>query len=126
MSENIITDDSKEFISYLNKSLPDSVNYMNLSNLCIAMFFTVDIVPRDFKSLEFSKENISIIFSEICKKRSIPTYPNNASFYGASFHSSHDKGHWLEVLASVLKLNTKPNIKEAEKLLLNQQGNVVK
>jgi len=117
MNKNIITDDFKDFFSYLNKSLPDNINYMNLSNLCLAIFFTVDVLPKEFQSLEFNKEALSIVFSEICKKRNIVTYPNNASFYGASFHSSHDKGHWLEVMASVLKLANSPDTKEAKKLL---------
>jgi len=120
MSKNIVTEDLKDFLLYLNKSLPDNVNYMNLSNLCLTIFFTVDILPEEFQSLELDKEALSIIFSEICKKRNVATHPNNASLFGASFHSSHDKGHWLEVLASVLKLNTKPNIEEAKKLLDNK------
>ncbi|WP_299125909.1 hypothetical protein [uncultured Tenacibaculum sp.] len=118
MSNNTITDDFKDFFSYLNESLPDSTNYMDLSNLCITMFFTVDFLPEEFKSLELKKEALSIVFSKICEKRNIATYPYDAYIYGASFHNTHDKGHWLEVLASTLKLNTKPDIEEAKKLLL--------
>ncbi len=120
MSKNIITDDFKDFFSYLNESLPDSTNYMNLSNLCLTMFFTLDFLPVEFKSLEFNKEVLAIVFSKVCKKRNIATYPYDAYLYGASFHSTHDKGHWLEVLASTLKLNVKPDIEEAKKLLLAQ------
>lgn len=120
MSENIITDEFKDFFSYLNKSLPDSTNYMNLSNLCLTMFFTLDVLPKRFQSLELNKEALSIIFSKICKKRNITTYPYDACLYGASFHNTHDKGHWLEVLASILKLKTKPDIEEAKKILLSQ------
>lgn len=118
MNENIITDDFKGFFSYLNKSLPDSTNYMNLSNLCLTMFFTVDFLPVEFKSLEFSKETLSIVFSKVCEKKNIATYPYDAYLYGASFHNTHDKGHWLEVLASALKLNIKPDIEKAKNLLL--------
>ncbi|CAL2087069.1 hypothetical protein [Tenacibaculum sp. 190524A02b] len=120
MGESIIIDDFKDFFSYLDESLPDSANYMNLSNLCLALFFTVDFLPVEFKLLELNKETLSIVFSKICKKRNIATYPYEAYLYGASFHNSHDKGHWLEILASTLKLNTKPNIEEAKSLLTRE------
>ena len=119
MSKNIITDDFKYFFSYLDEFLPDNINYIDLSNLCLAIFITADVLPKEFKALELNKEFLSIVFSKICKKRNITTYPYEASIYGASFHNSHDKGHWLEILASTLKLNTKPNIEEDKKILLS-------
>ena len=90
-----------------------------LSNLCLTMFFTVDFLPVKFKSLEFNKEVLSVIFSKVCEKRNIAPHPYDAYLYGASFHSTHDKGHWLEVLASTLKLNVKPDIEEAKKIFLS-------
>lgn len=104
---------SKIFFSYLNKSLPKNINYMDLSNLCLTLFFTLDVLPKKYQSLELNREILSIVFSELCLKRKIIEYPSKASF-----HSTHDRGHWLEILASVLKLNTKPNIEEAKMILL--------
>ncbi len=113
----MITDDFKVFFSYLNESLSNNVSYRELSNLCITLFCSISILPEKFQSLVLNKENLAIIFSEIAKEKKITPYPPAASFYGASFHDSHNKGHWLEVMASVLKLANKPDIKEAEKLL---------
>ncbi|WP_025664646.1 hypothetical protein [Aquimarina megaterium] len=107
----------KDFFSYLNQSLPSNIDYRALSNLCLTLFCTIDILPEKFQSLELNKENLAILFSKIAKEKEIPSYPPIASLYGASFHNSYDKGHWLEVMASVLKLGNEPDIKEAERLL---------
>ncbi len=114
--------DLKVFFSYLNQSLPSNINYTALSNLCLTLFSTTNILPEKFKSINLSKESLAIIFSEIAKEKGIPSYPHTASFYGASFHNSHDKGHWLEVMASVLKLANEPDIEEAKKSIMSQNG----
>ncbi|WP_160114065.1 hypothetical protein [Aquimarina sp. AU119] len=111
-------DNLKDLFSYLNQSLPSDIDYRELSNLCLTLFCTTGILPEKFQSLELNKENLAIIFSKIAKEKKLPTYPSLASLYGASFHKSHDKGHWLEVMASILKLKNEPDIKEAEKLLI--------
>lgn len=118
MIKNIKDNEFRDFFQYLNESLPENIGYIKLSNLCLTLFFTLDILPQKFQSLELNKETLSIVFSKVCEKRNIANYPYDACLYGASFHNTHDKGHWLEVLASTLKLNAKPDIEEAKKLLL--------
>ncbi|WP_438424971.1 hypothetical protein [Aquimarina macrocephali] len=113
-----MNDNLKDFFSYLNQSLPNDIKYRELSNLCLTLFCNISILPEKFQSLELNKENLAIIFSKIAKEKEIPSYPPIASLYGASFHNSYDKGHWLEVMASVLKLANEPDAKEAEKLLV--------
>lgn len=108
-----------DFFSYLNQSLASDISYRELANLCLTLFCSISILPEEFKSIVLNKENLAIIFSELAKEKKITSYPDTASFYGASFHKSHDKGHWLEVMASVLKLDNQPDIKEAEELLNN-------
>ncbi|MEW7280342.1 hypothetical protein ABW636_17260 [Aquimarina sp. 2201CG1-2-11] len=109
-------DSIKDFFSYLNESLPDDINYRELSNLCLTLFCTISVLPEKFQSLALNKENLAIVFSMIAKEKGISSYPPIASIYGASFQNSYDKGHWLEVQTSVLKLGNKPDIKGAEKL----------
>ena len=109
--------DINAFFSYLNKTLEKDISYRELANLCLTLFCDISALPEKFKSIVLDKETLASIFSKIAKERKISPYPYSASFYGASFHNSYDKGHWLEVMASLLKLNNKPNIKEGEKLL---------
>ncbi|WP_299437633.1 hypothetical protein [uncultured Aquimarina sp.] len=111
-------DNLEDLFSYLNQSLPSDINYRELSNLCLTLFCTISILPKKFQPLELNKENLAIIFSKIAKEKEMSSYPPTASLYGASFHNSYDKGHWLEVMASVLKLGNEPDTKEAERLLL--------
>jgi hypothetical protein len=111
-------DNIKDFYSYLNQSLPNDIKYRDLSNLCLTLFCNISVLPETFQSIKLDKENLAIIFSKIAKEKEISSYPSTASLYGASFHNSYDKGHWLEVMASVLKLGNEPDIKEAEKLLV--------
>jgi hypothetical protein len=75
-------------------------------------------LPEQFETTIINKEKLAIIFSEIAKEKNIVSYPSTASFYGASFHDTHSEGHWLEVMASLLKLAREPNIEEAKNLLV--------
>ncbi|TPN87381.1 hypothetical protein [Aquimarina algicola] len=111
-------DSLNDFYHYLNQSLPNDIQYRDLSNLCLTLFCNVSILPDKFQSIKLDNENLAIILSKIAKEKAIPSYPSTASIYGASFHNSYDKGHWLEVMASILKLGTQPDTKEAEKLLI--------
>lgn len=109
---------NEELFYYLNQSISSNVTYGELSNLCLTLFCTCSILPKRFETTIINKEKLSIIFSKIAKEKNIVSYPTTASFYGASFHDTHSEGHWLEVMASALKLAREPNIKEAENLLL--------
>ena len=113
-----MNDNAKEFFCYLNQSISGNITYRELSNLCLTLFCTCSILPERFETIIINKEKLAIIFSKIAKKKNIISYPPTASFYGASFHNTHNEGHWLEVMASVLKLAREPNIEEAKKLLL--------
>ncbi|KOP36080.1 hypothetical protein AKO67_21995 [Flavobacterium sp. VMW] len=109
---------TKELFHYLNQSISNNVTYKELSNLCLTLFCTCSILPERFETTIINKEKLAIIFSEIAKEKNIVSYPSTASFYGASFHDTHSEGHWLEVMASVLKLAREPNIEEAKNLLV--------
>ncbi|WP_291285153.1 hypothetical protein [Flavobacterium sp.] len=109
--------DTKELFNYLNQSIANNATYRELSNLCLTLFCTCSILPERFETTIINKEKLAKIFSKIAKEKNIVSYPPTASFYGASFHNTHNKGHWLEVMASVLKLAREPNIKEAKNLL---------
>jgi len=109
---------AKQLFYYLNQSISNNVTYRELSNLCLTLFCTCSILPERFETTIINKEKLAIIFSKIAKERNIVSYPSTASFYGASFHNTHSEGHWLEVMASVLKLAREPNIEEAKNLLV--------
>ncbi|KQX15827.1 hypothetical protein ASC72_02850 [Flavobacterium sp. Root420] len=109
---------TKELFYYLNESISNSVTYKELSNLCLTLFCTCSILPERFESTIINKEKLAMLFSKIAKEKNIVSYPTTASYYGASFHNTHSEGHWLEVMASVLKLAREPKIQAAKNLLV--------
>ena len=113
-----MNDNTKELFYYLDQSISKNITYRELSNLCLTLFCTCSILPERFETTIINKEKLAIIFSKIAKEKNIIAYPSTASFYGASFHSTHNEGHWLEVMASVLKLAREANIEEAKNLLV--------
>lgn len=108
---------TKELFYYLNETISNNVSYGELSNLCLTLFCTCSILPERFETIIITKEKLAILFSKIAKEKNIVSYPPTASFYGALFHDTHSEGHWLEVMASVLKLAREPN-EEAKNLLV--------
>lgn len=109
---------TKELFYYLNESISNNVTYWELSNLCLTLFCTSNILPERFETTIINKEKLALLFSKIAKEKNIVSYPPTAPFYGASFHDTHSEGHWLEVMASVLKLAREPNVEEAKNLLV--------
>lgn len=109
--------DTKEIFHYLIQATSNNVTYKELSNLCLTLFCTSNVLPERFEETIIYKEKLAIIFSKIAEEKNIISYPPIASFYGASFHDTHSIGHWLEIMASVLKLGREPNIEEAKNLL---------
>lgn len=109
---------TKELFYFLNQSTSNNVSYIKLSNLCLTLFCTCTILPERFETTIINKEKLALLFSKIAKEKNIISYPPTASFFGASLHNTHSEGHWLEVMASVLKLAREPDIEEAKNLLV--------
>tara|TARA_Y100000817_G_scaffold162450_1_gene126881 strand:+ start:255 stop:614 length:360 start_codon:yes stop_codon:yes gene_type:complete len=108
-------EDLNGFLNYLNQAIQIDQSYEALANLCLALYCNQSILPERFQNLILNKENLALIFSKIAIEKELESYPFTASYYGASFHNTHKKGHWLEVMASVLKLAREPHIEKASK-----------
>jgi hypothetical protein len=88
--------------SYLTKQLPEGLAYDDAAQLCQRLYCTVDGVPEQF--LPLSKPKIADIFSELAVSGWVREQDSQLrSLYGAQFHEVTDKGHWIEVMASILK-----------------------
>jgi hypothetical protein len=60
--------------------------------------------PREYHHIVLSKDALASEFAEIYTRGLIRDYSDIYSVYfGAHFHSPADKGHWLEVVASIYK-----------------------
>ena len=51
-----------------------------------------------------TKENLPIVFAELTTSGFIDVlHITDSVRYGANFHDPNDKGHWVEIIASIFK-----------------------
>lgn len=113
-------------IDLLLEHFKDGLQYEDAVELCLAIYSCNDILPIPVEQDGLCMNNIAEAFSNIAKLGLIKNYfPYKATLYGANYHAIEDKGHWIEIQASMLKLKTSYDINSARKLLigygLNQQ-----
>jgi hypothetical protein len=88
--------------SYLTEQLPEGLAYDDAAQLCQHLYCTVDGVPDQF--LPLSRIKLADIFSELASSGWVREQDSQLrSLYGAQLHEVTDKGHWIEVMASILK-----------------------
>ena len=88
---------------YIKSLYPSGLEYDLAAQLCIRLYSTAEGIPDCYKE-SCQKENLASVFSSLTKSGVVNVTSPAAAKYGANFHSVSDKGHWIEVLASVFKL----------------------
>src|SRR5262252_675507 len=88
--------------SYLIHRMPTGMLYRDAAQLCIRLYITVEGVPKTL--LPLTKPKLGDAFAELAaagwvREEGVPY----AFLYGAQHHEMTDRGHWVEVVASVLK-----------------------
>ena len=103
---------------WLHGTLPQDADYRDVADVCISLFCTVGALPSHLRAGRWSKENLAEAFALLARQRFGSDFGSNLwSYYGASFHSPTDIGHWLEVQASTLKLGREPDHVRVAELL---------
>jgi hypothetical protein len=88
--------------SYLKTQVPDGMSYPDAAQLCLRLFCIIEGVPKQF--LPLSKEVLGDTFAELAKVGWIREEERGFSaLYGANHHQVTDRGHWVEVIASIFK-----------------------
>lgn len=100
----------------ISSAFPLGISYEDAAILCLRLFCTVDGDPEELHR-ECNKDDLAIVFSELYREGVIvgPTY--GSVLYGANYHSCNDKGHWIEILASIFKLNMSYDRVRAQELI---------
>jgi hypothetical protein len=80
------------------------MSYRDAAQLCMHLFITVDGVPKSL--LPLTKIKLADAFAELTsagwvKRDELDIY---AGLFGASFHEVTDRGHWVEIIASMFKI----------------------
>ena len=95
---------AEKLYDYLILKLPNSVDFRDLYNLCFSLFCTLDILPKNLRSLKITKSVLALTFMKISDIKNICEYTNESD--------------WIEQIDSFLKLeNNYPNHENARILL---------
>jgi hypothetical protein len=100
--------------SYLRAQLPEGMSYMDATQLCLRLYCTIEGVPE--RLLPLSKETLSNAFGELARTGWVRDDKLLHSYYGVYLHAVTDRGHWIEVMASVLKSRDVVNVPRGETL----------
>ncbi len=100
----------------ISESFPEGIGYEDAAILCLRLYCSLDSVPAHLHS-ECNKEMISESFAQLYKDGLIIGPTCSSIIYGANFHSCEDKGHWVEIIASIFKKNMSYDQKKAKELV---------
>lgn len=101
----LMTPDGRQLLDFLLARLPQDIAYDDLALLCQGFYIHLDGLPLDMAALHLDKEAIAEAFAALVTARFDNTYGYlYAPAYGANYHRPTDKGHWIEVIASIGKL----------------------
>ena len=93
----------------IEKSFPLGLPYNSAAQLCLRLYCTVDGIPAEYHEA-CSKEGLAQTFTILSANGFVKEGESESALYGANFNSINDKGHWIEVMASILKQgNTRDN-----------------
>ena len=96
---------NKDLYQYLEANVPKDVKYFDLAQLCIGLHIYTDGLPSTL-AVGFDKETEAEAFACFVKNNFPKDFGKEFwTHFGAGFHSVYDKGHWLEVIASMYKQN---------------------
>ena len=88
----------------LSDSFKKGLSYNQTAQLCLRLYCSLDGVPECVHE-QCTKENLAMIFSELAKSNFIVGDTSKSILYGANHHLITDKGHWIEVIASIFKVD---------------------
>jgi len=95
--------DGRGISETIRRAFPGGLDYDDAAQLCLALY-SFRVLPDELMC-QCTKENLAAVFSELASAGFIRvTTAKTAVRYGASSHDPGDTGHWIEVIASILKI----------------------
>ncbi len=87
---------------FIETTFEDGLTYNEMAQLCIRVFCSVQGIPGQLHE-QCNKNTIANTCASLVSKGFVKGDTVSSTFYGARMHEVTDKGHWIEVMASVLK-----------------------
>ena len=109
---------NERLFQWLCQTLPQDIAYLDTANLCAALYCSLSCLPEHLQKEALDKQALAETFAEFVRSRNLPaTYGELLwAYYGAGFHDPRDRGHWLEVMASVVKMRRQPDLERAKQI----------
>jgi len=102
--------------TYISGAFPQGLSYNEAAQLCLRLYRRVDGIPEELQK-ECSKDGLADVFSRLEARGFLNTEPLTAGYYGANFHNVKEKGHWIEVIASIFKKSDTVDFELGESLV---------
>nr|WP_315220929.1 hypothetical protein [uncultured Flavobacterium sp.] len=108
---------AKILFNYLSLKLEKTETYEDLYNLYYTLFCTLDILPKNLKSLKLSKEVLAMTFVKLVREKEI--IKSNTTNNSNEFISNDilNEKHWIEQIKTDMIANKWPNTESARILL---------
>ena len=97
------------------EAFPSGIMYDDAAQLCLRLFCTADGIPSLLHQ-QCTKDNLAAVFAHLAAAGAVVGDTVTAALYGASFHSVTEKGHWVEIIASIFKKEHTRNSSRGEEL----------
>jgi hypothetical protein len=95
---------------YIESGFPDGLEYNMAVQLCLRLFCTVEGIPASLHE-ECTKQNLAQVFTNLASKGFVKGSTLESAIYGANHHGINEKGHWVEIIASIFKTGDTVNNK---------------
>ncbi len=104
--------------AFLSGSFKNGIQYDDAIALCIAMYSSSEFIPEGIDKTQASMDEIANAFAKISRDGLVVGYSFAAAVpYGANYHVIEDKGHWIEIIASIFKLKTSYDLNRVRHLI---------
>jgi len=91
-----------DLAAYLRAQVPNGMSYPDAAQLCLRLFCIIEGVPKQL--LPLNKEVLGDAFAELARSGWVRDEDRqHSALYGANHHQVTDRGHWVEVVASIFK-----------------------
>jgi len=89
--------------SFLRQQLPGGLIYDDAAQLCLRLHCVTDGVPLALRP-QTALPGLADVFAELARVGWIREQDSPMrTFYGARLHEVKDRGHWVEIIASIYK-----------------------
>lgn len=93
-----------QLLTWLSERFENGLDYEDAAELCKGIYSSLNVLPGTVDVAGLSMETIADVFAELSKVGIVKGYASyRAVLYGANYHAVTDKGHWIEIQASILK-----------------------